>query len=119
VRRLAAAEAAFRITPRSAKSAPAESAARRPLLLFGIGRGDEHLVDPNDWARQPEARHVDLPGNVLVLAPLGWQTLLVGDGRAIRPAKLRPVGRERNRGDCEKDEGYPAHDMSPQRLHRG
>src|SRR5262249_18653410 len=88
------------------EAAPARAeAGRRLLLLVGYGRGDKYLVAPHDRARPAVARHLDLPGDVLVLGPLGREALVVAGGRPVRPAELRPVAASRGGREGHQETG--------------
>src|SRR5262249_46548056 len=60
-------------------------------LLCRDGRGDEHLVAPDDGRGPGVAGNLGLPGDVLVGGPFDGQLFGRTGGRAVRPAKLRPL----------------------------
>src|SRR5204863_7952792 len=98
--------------PAAGRAEPAGATAEpggRLLLLVRDGRGDEHLVADHDRARPAVPGNRDLPGDVLVLAPLGRQLRLVADGRAVRPAESGPVGGAQGRGKKGEDEDGRTH----------
>src|SRR5262249_38073886 len=54
--------------------------------------GDEYLVAPDDGAGASRPRKVELPDEVVLVAPLGRQVLLRADAGAAGAAEVRPVG---------------------------
>src|SRR5688500_9253928 len=72
-----------------------DAAARRMRILAGCphghGREQKYLITPDDRRRRPAARDLDLPANVLLLAPLERRVRVPRDAGGFGPAPHRPV----------------------------
>ena len=103
----------------------------RPVVLAGVveagnrlhlvvGRahrgGDEDVVPPDDRRAPAQPREIDLPGDVLGLAPAVGQGGVVGHVAGAQPTELRPVlgGRVRGGGQQHAD----AENADQDALHR-
>src|SRR5262249_11285708 len=83
-------------------AATAAKTGRRFLLLVGDGRGDKHLLAPNDRARPAVAGERGFPLDVPVVTPFGRDLTFFRYATAVGPAKLGPVVRP---GECGGEQG--------------
>src|SRR5207248_1198398 len=106
-----------------AKQVPAEV-----LLVAGVPwiqaiagvAGHEHLIAPDNGTGGTRSGKVDLPDEVLLIAPPGGQVFLITDAGAAGPAEVWPVpsrGGHGEQGETKSDQRrrFRVHGSSPVR----